>query len=310
MQKIIGYLREHIRQDFHLGLYVYAAVFLAITITINYWVDFEDAVLDGYYGKALGYVYYPLFYAFAYYAIAIPQQFFQKTTKTLSNPHFWIKSGLFLLLLGVGETFNGHHWIADHFDQFWEAHYVRRLLSKLKRFVIWLPVFWFLIRYYREAELGIYGLRWQSFEARPYLWMLLGMLPLIVGASFLPNFLNAYPIYKFWKEKPVFGLSLEQMFWIHELFYGTSFLTVELMFRGALVIGMMRILGHQAILPMAVTYAFLHFGKPAGETISSIFGGYILGVISLRTQNLWGGCMVHIAIAWLMDIAAFLQLRG
>ncbi|MEM6299604.1 MAG: CPBP family intramembrane glutamic endopeptidase [Bacteroidota bacterium] len=310
MRKIIGYLREHIRQDFHLGLYVYAAVFLAITITINYWIDFEVNFLDPYYGKPLGYLYYPLFYGFAYYAIVIPQQYFQKTTETLRNPNFWIKSGVFLLLLGVGEASKIHYLITDQFDKFWEARYLRILLNKLKRFVIWLPVLWLLIRYYRDTDVGIYGLRWQRFDARPYLWMLLGMLPLIIAASFLPDFLKTYPIYKFWKEMPVFGLSVEQMFWVHELFYGASFLTVELMFRGALVIGMTRILGHQAILPMAATYAFLHFGKPAGETISSIFGGYILGVISLRTQNLWGGCMVHIGIAWLMDIAAFLQLRG
>ena len=38
---------------------------------------------------------------------------------------------------------------------------------------------------------------------------------------------------------------------------------------------------------MAATYAALHFGKPMGETISSIFGGYILGVIALYNHSNW-----------------------
>lgn len=63
--------------------------------------------------------------------------------------------------------------------------------------------------------------------------------------------------------------------------YAWDFVSVELAFRGFLIIGMIKILGKGAVLPMAVTYAFYHFGKPAGETISSVFGGYILGIIAL-----------------------------
>jgi hypothetical protein len=58
---------------------------------------------------------------------------------------------------------------------------------------------------------------------------------------------------------------------------------------------------------MAVIYCQLHFGKPLGEAISSIFGGYILGVISYQTKNIWGGVLVHVGIAWLMEVAGFFQ---
>ncbi len=35
-------------------------------------------------------------------------------------------------------------------------------------------------------------------------------------------------------------------------------------------------------------YVALHYGKPAGETISSFFGGYILGVLAYQSKNIWG----------------------
>lgn len=308
MKKLITYLREYISEDYHRGLYGYTALFLTLTISLNYYFDFEDSVLDSYFRQPVSYLYYSSFFAFAYYGVAIPVLWVREP-ETLQNPHFWLKSSAFLVLLGAGEAVDWHYTLSTYFDSVWEAYYFRKLASKVKRFVLWLPAMYLLIRFYRDTEVGLYGLRWKAFDPRPYLWMLLGMLPLIITASFLPDFLRTYPIFKFWRYQPVFGLNPTEMFLWHELFYGASFLTVELMFRGALVIGMAPLLGRHVVLPMVATYAFLHFGKPAGETISSIFGGYILGVISWRTQNLLGGCIVHIGIAWLMNAAAYVQLR-
>jgi membrane protease YdiL (CAAX protease family) len=93
----------------------------------------------------------------------------------------------------------------------------------------------------------------------------------------------------------------------YEIAYGLDFITVELLFRGFLVIGMIKILGRNAIVPMAVIYCMLHFGKPMGEAISSIFGGYILGVVAYETRSVWGGIIVHMGIAWLMEIIAYGQ---
>lgn len=95
---------------------------------------------------------------------------------------------------------------------------------------------------------------------------------------------------------------------VFELAYGIDFIATELLFRGFLIIGMAHILGKDVILPMVVTYAFLHFGKPLGETIGSVFGGYILGIMALYSRNIWGGIAIHLGVAWLMELAAFLQL--
>jgi hypothetical protein len=58
---------------------------------------------------------------------------------------------------------------------------------------------------------------------------------------------------------------------------------------------------------MISVYCFLHFGKPMGEAISSIFGGYILGVIAYNTKSISGGIIVHMGVAWMMDFFAYLQ---
>jgi membrane protease YdiL (CAAX protease family) len=65
--------------------------------------------------------------------------------------------------------------------------------------------------------------------------------------------------------------------------------------------------GRAALMPMVTLYAFWHFGKPIPEAIGSIFAGYILGVIALRTRSIVGGIIVHVGVALGMDFAAFLH---
>ena len=92
----------------------------------------------------------------------------------------------------------------------------------------------------------------------------------------------------------------------YEFFYLTDFLNTELLFRGFLVIGVSKYLGKDSILPMVAAYAVLHFGKPLGETISSVFGGYLLGVLAYYSKNIWGGVILHITLAGSMEFFAFL----
>jgi hypothetical protein len=63
--------------------------------------------------------------------------------------------------------------------------------------------------------------------------------------------------------------------------------------------------GKAAILPMACFYCTIHFGKPLGECISSYFGGMILGIVVYHTRSIFGGLMVHLGIAWLMEIGGY-----
>jgi hypothetical protein len=137
--------------------------------------------------------------------------------------------------------------------------------------------------------------------------MLLLMVPLLVAASFNPGFMQQYPMYKTSGAHAFLGVPEWVTVIIYEVAYGLDFISVELLFRGFMVIGLMHILGRSAVTAMVAVYCFLHFGKPAGEAVSSIFGGYILGVIAYETKSIWGGVIIHIGIAWLMEVTAFLQ---
>lgn len=151
-----------------------------------------------------------------------------------------------------------------------------------------------------------YGLKTKAINWKPYWLMLLIMLPLIVTASTQADFLATYP-----KIKLIEGLTNEDgLRWWHkllfELSYGSDFITIELFFRGFLVLAFIKFAGEEAILPMACFYCTIHFGKPMGECISSYFGGILLGVVVYNTRSILGGLMVHLGIAWMMELGGYI----
>lgn len=146
-----------------------------------------------------------------------------------------------------------------------------------------------------------FGLSSIRFNYKPYLLLLLIMIPLIVVASTQHDFQIVYP-----KLQRLAYLDLnrsEQL--LFEISYGSDFFTIELFFRGFLVLGFIRWAGKDAILPMAIFYCTIHFGKPLGECISSYFGGLLLGIVVYNTKSIWGGLIVHVGIAWLMEIGGY-----
>ncbi len=188
-----------------------------------------------------------------------------------------------------------------------DAKYVAKLINQSIPTLFYLGGIYFLKTKYDSTAKNTYGLTAHRFHWKPYFTMLLIVIPLITWASFQGNFIDYYPFFKYWTYRSAFGLSQKTMFGIYEFFYLFNFVNVELLFRGLLIIGMIKCMGHKAVLPMIVTYAFLHFGKPTAETISSALGGYVLGAIAYRTENIFGGLLIHIGIALLTDMLAIWQ---
>jgi hypothetical protein len=44
-----------------------------------------------------------------------------------------------------------------------------------------------------------------------------------------------------------------------------------------------------------------------GELISSFFGGSLLGIIAYYSRSIVGGIIVHVGIAWMMELGAFIS---
>jgi hypothetical protein len=164
----------------------------------------------------------------------------------------------------------------------------------------------FLFWKYFDRQQPFYGLTNKNITWKPYLLMLLIMIPLVTLASTQADFLAVYP-----KLKSVAGVYNESgVTWWHkllfELSYGSDFIGIELFFRGFLILGFMKWAGKDAILPMACFYCTIHFGKPMGECISSYFGGIILGIVVYNTRSILGGLLVHLGIAWMMELGGYL----
>lgn len=159
-----------------------------------------------------------------------------------------------------------------------------------------------------ESYQNFYGFTRKGFKPRPYMLMLLGMLPLLIWASFQEDFLVAYPRYRPGLLEVNTGIPSWLTVLVYEASYVLQFVALEIFFRGFIVLNLGRYLGSGVVFPMVTIYMLIHFYKPLPETIGSILGGYTLGVIAWYSRSVWGGILVHIGIALLMEALAFWQL--
>lgn len=276
-------------------------------MSVNYYLDFEDSIIDSYYGKPIRMVYFFLFYSLAYYGATLIMVYFKKESRILKSGEFWVKSLFVLAIIAADGGFHYHDiWVKNEFPR--EVTYVARRVAKnsINIFTMIIPLLIFYYAYDRKLK-NFYGLTTRNVDFKPYLYMLGIMVPIILAASFIDNFSRFYPIYKSNNAYQYLEVEAWVPAIIYEIFYGWNFLTIELAFRGFMIIGLVKVMGRNVVIPMVAVYCFYHFGKPEGEAISSIIGGYILGIIALESKNVWGGVFIHVGIAWLMEFFAWLQ---
>lgn len=130
-----------------------------------------------------------------------------------------------------------------------------------------------------------------------YVLMFAVVIPLVFVVSDSPQFLAKYPKYK---------LAAQSMYQLvtWEAAYAAQFFMLEFFFRGFALFAMARYVGHVAIFIIVIPYCMIHFGKPLPETLGSIVTGIALGTLALRTRSIYGGVLIHIAVAWSMDFFA------
>lgn len=154
-----------------------------------------------------------------------------------------------------------------------------------------------------------YGLSTEGFFKHLWIYgvLFLIVLPAVIAVSFTPAFANHYPFYKPWQNH-VFPRALEWkdlILW--ELMYSAQFFSLEFFFRGFMLQALKRSLGAYAIFVMVVPYCMIHFGKPMPETLGAIAAGLVLGTLALRTGSIWAGFLIHVSVAWTMDLLALIQ---
>ena len=126
------------------------------------------------------------------------------------------------------------------------------------------------------------------------------MLPVVVWASTRAGFLQTYPFLKPWYSAN-WCWQLLLCFW---LLYALQFVSVEVFFRGFVCFTLEKSFGFGAIAVMTVPYCMIHFHKPLMEALAAIGAGVVLGWLALKTRSIWGGVLLHIAVAFSMDLLA------
>lgn len=313
MRIFIRYILDYFRGGFNLWSHLSVAVFLAVSIYINYTYNIHRIITYKYKDQFESVAFILILYLLAFFAATAAISIFRNTNTKLkdtplANGRFILFGLLGLILLSFDSSYYFMQFIrGSYHENYYVSRWVHSCISNLGSFMtVILPLYAIYI-FVKSFKPELYGLKLNGANIKPYLWMILFMLPLIYLASFQPDFLETYPTYTDYHEYRFHGVNQWITAGIYELCYGFDFLSVELFFRGFMVVGLSKYVGKEAILPMVAVYCFLHFGKPMGETISSIFGGYILGIFAYTSRNIYGGLIAHLGVAWGMEYMAFLN---
>jgi membrane protease YdiL (CAAX protease family) len=193
------------------------------------------------------------------------------------------------------------HALAAGLDGTWWGPLAPFAWWSLGLVVAWIlvPLAW--ARYLGFAPRDL-GWRWGGLDSKLWLY---GALFVPVGlavtwAATRPSFLATYPMLR--PDQIVhWSWSVLILYW---LLYGLQFVCVEAFFRGYLLFPLERTLGTASIGVMVVPYCMIHFHKPLPEVFGAIVAGLVLGWLALVTRSIWGGVLLHVAVALSMDVAA------
>lgn len=308
MKTLAGYVRKYFRSEVN-WIYFGLLVTLLACLTAWFYSDKEHLQLIG--GGANDP--YKYFKNLALYGgtlcgallLYIP---FARDRSWSTKPGFWF-TVLFAVCLYSFAVYCFWHkeWIKTWTEGPDEIFWLRCSRDIGNIIIISIPVaaWWFL---HDRKDQPLYGFK--RTNIKPYLWLLLMLLPFIVLASLTKDFQKMYPM----ATKTLNVAKIEEgragYASVFEFFYGLNYVNTEFFFRGFLILALSRWLGYGAILPVAAFYLTIHIGKPLGETISSLFGGIILGVLVLETRSIWGGVLIHVGIAFAMEAAAAVAKGG
>ena len=309
MKKIILDLTGFIKSHFELKIYISFFLLNAVLIVFNYSLDFEDTYIDQYRYSWKHMFLLAAYLAVGYYLMVLIQQICKKDYRVLKSGAFWLKSSLALFLVGVDRAFYYHQSIIELIPLETVTFTYKCINNLLGAITIILPFIMIYIFYDKRHSIGFYGVKTRNVYLKPFFSLFIFIVPLVLLAAVFSEMGTYYPMYQS-ANATIFSDYLKMPEFIavviYEIAYAFDFFTVELVFRGFLIIGFIKLLGKGAILPMVTAYSILHFGKPLPETVSSIFGGYILGVFAYKYKHIWAGVILHIGLAWLMELFGWL----
>jgi len=307
MRKLYGYFKTFWKEEVKLPYLLVIVGFLALSIFLEYNYKLT-ANLIGPYRKTISHFYaYVIFYSIPVFFSVLAYIYFYKRSDLFKNTTFWLVLAYIICAFSFrGYVYQHKDWITELNNGVTDNYLIRSANQLIRALLIFLLVFIFWKVSGQSKTTPFYGFKLKGVDIKPYFVLLALMVPLIAIASTQPDFLRKYPTFATIIKESIYHPVVMAKLALYEILYGFDYVAIELFFRGFVLYAISRFLGKGAIIPMATMYVFIHFGKPMGETISSFFGGVILGVIAYETNSIVGGIIVHCGIAYMMEIGGFL----
>lgn len=306
MKKIISYITDYFKEDCNYIYLVLLMIGTGICVAINFGYISEDEFIKAdprEWWRLLKYIggYFIIFGGA--YALQLGVDF---KDSRLRNGKLW------LLILFAVVLFSLRAWWRQPISlmskipfEYYTVVY-KVVINLTGFFFLCIPcfIYWWFVDRGREK---FYGFKAKGVVLWPYFVLILMMVPLLLWAGTQTDFQRVYPRanhLNLFPNQPYYHLATT----IYEICYSIDYGVTEFFFRGFLIIAFARYVGPKAILPMCAFYVAIHFDKPLGECISSFFGGLILGIVSYRTRSIYGGIIVHLGIALLMELVGWMHL--
>ncbi|MEJ8842071.1 CPBP family intramembrane glutamic endopeptidase [Lacibacter sp. H375] len=296
MRKLIANTVADLLQPAMFKKYAISFLLIAATCFLNYYTSVSLWLRNVAFTHAL--VWYSLLFFFFFTAGFLIQNgtgLFQK-----KQVQFILIAGSILFALKVALPF--HKLLPDSIGTNYQKAF-QQPMNWFGALLVLLPLL-MLFHWLLEKKWTLYGIK-QTQSLKTYVLLIAFMLPLLVWASLQHDFSLVYP------KAAIVGRQLGDdanpfHYLLFETAYAADFFTIEFFFRGFLIVALSKLIGKQCLLPVALFYFSIHLGKPMMEAVSSFFGGLILGSISYHSKSIWGGLLVHISIALLMELFGFI----
>ena len=306
MQKVFDILLSYLRTAGRPRRSAVLLLCLTAAFVFNYTHDFKRTVMNVGEGSWLSVGGYMLYYGVPYLISLFVWTHGQESGRRARSARVLtiVVLGLLVLALNRAAIAWTVHAVTAAVDDRAAGWYLGRIAVNATRLLALALPLLAIRRWIDVGRADFYGLTRRGFELRPYAIMLAVMVLPLAAVSFLPSFQQTYPVYRPGFVEAATGWSRWLTWPVHEMSYALRFVSVEFFFRGFLVLGLARYLGRDAIVPQVVLYAIWHFGKPMPEAVGSVFGGWILAVLALETGSIFGGILIHMGIALLMNLGA------
>lgn len=304
MKNLIISIFNFVKENFNVKLYLSVIAIVTVIVFVEYKWFIYDTITTKYAFDNRIYLINFITFAFTYYLVVFAVKIFKKNEATL-NKEFWLKSLVGLMILSVYISYYGHLGIKTDLV-YPEKYFFTYTLENLSGIVTALLPIYLVYRIFdKNRDNPFYGFNFKNFNFKIALILtFFAILIAFVGSRF-QAVSTYYPIlnrtgYKFFSN--TVGLDPMLSAGIFESAYMFDFVMIELIFRGFMIFGFVKLLGKNAILPIAAVYSVIHFGKPLPETISSFFGAYFLGIIAYSQKNIGIGVVLHCSLALAIEI--------